>query len=240
MDIGTGSGNTFAWQTVWNMVVPGAGSSLDGTVIEFGSMDLTAVRLRGATAGSIHFEGWSGVTLSFGRRVPAGSVSMHSAGSIDAVAGESLSVASEAVSLSAGRSLDARVDGLASLSTKSLALSSSDDLSAMAGSLGIDVSGGLDVFSGDVASLNVGGLQASVRDDVLLDAAGTLGVVSETAEVGVIGEAGLTAQSVRANHATASCFSARWANSEEEFVSRRNRKGEARRGYRLGFFSSDM
>ena len=47
MDIGTGSGNTFAWQTVWNMVVPGAGSSLDGTVIEFGSMDLTAVRLAG-------------------------------------------------------------------------------------------------------------------------------------------------------------------------------------------------
>lgn len=201
MDVGTGSGATFSWQTVWSTVVPITSPpttvSLDGVVIEFSSVDLTAVRFRGGSAGTIHYQGWSGVTLSFGRQVSTGIIGMRSAGTIEAVAGESLSVSSEEVRLSAGRSLDARVDGATSLSSKSLALSSSEALSATAGSLGVGVSGGVDVFSGETASLNVGGLHAFVRDDVSLDAAGSVEVVSETATVGITETARLSAESVR-------------------------------------------
>ena len=139
LDIGTGAGGTFAWVTVWSMVVPEAGASLDGTTIEFSSLDVTAVRFRGS-AGTVNFEGWSGVTLSFGIPTAAGSVSMRTAGSINALAAGGLVASADTVSLSAARTLDANVVGTASLGAQSLKLSSRDRLSAVAGSVDLDVS----------------------------------------------------------------------------------------------------
>ena len=99
---------------------------------------MTAVRFRGSTGG-VAFEGWSGVTLSFGVPTAAGSVSMRTAGSINALAAEGLvasadTVSSQAiclllvisgamltdclwlkVSLTAGKTLSANVVGAASL-----------------------------------------------------------------------------------------------------------------------------
>ena len=136
------------------------------------------------------------VTFRFGVTVASGSVSVSTAGTLEATAAESVTLSSAgAVSVAAGSSMSVSSGETLAVSAAAATVSATGLLSAAVGSLAVDAAEEITVYSQGAMTASVGALDAAVTDDVSVMAGGSLEAVADSATLEVA--AGLSASGER-------------------------------------------
>ena len=94
------------WLTVWSSTYGRGQYSMDGLTVQFAECTVHAIRLSSDMHNTAVFDGWSEVLLHFGRVESTGKMTIQTAGSLDAVAGETISISTNDMALSAAGTLD--------------------------------------------------------------------------------------------------------------------------------------
>ena len=183
------------WHAVWDTAITPGTRSLDGTRVEFPQqLDVVAVKLGSYPAMAPSFDGWGEAVFRFGTAVTTGSVSVQSAGTLEAMAAESITMASESIAVSAGSSLEVSGGELLSVMGDTVSVAAAAALEATAGSLSVTAHDGIDIVSNGKATASVDSLLAGVSGDVELSAGGGLTATAASAAVEVSGRLGLASE----------------------------------------------
>ena len=185
IDVAFQTAGGLAWRTVWSADIGSGSYSVDGLRASWEEpLDVVAVRLTSAPPNGPTFTGWRTARLYFGRKVPAGSVSVRSASTLEAIVGEAMHVAANQLHVSGGEAVDLHGAAL-SVAGETLDVRTSSGLNAATGKLQLDVQETLDVFAAGAASITTDELETNVRTDAALLAGGRLSAAAAAVDLDV-------------------------------------------------------
>ena len=185
IDVGFQTAGGLAWRTVWSADIGSGSYSVDGLRASWEEpLDVVAVRLTSAPPNGPTFTGWRTARLYFGRKVPAGSVSVRSASTLEAIVGEAMHVAANQLHVSGGEAVDLHGAAL-SVAGETLDVRTSSGLNAATGKLQLDLQETMDVFAAGAASITTDELETNVRTDAALLAGGRLSAAAAAVDLDV-------------------------------------------------------